>query len=102
MSDLERLEDETNIETLTVVGDTDAAAETEPASLGTAGAEVGANGQAPKKKRRRGSRGGRGRKKPNGGPKSTDSAAAADDDEMSGSEDWSGAEADRGVGPKFR
>jgi ribonuclease E len=103
MSELERLEDETNIEPLTVVGATDDATETETASSGTPsaevqGTEVGANGQTPpKKKRRRGSRGGRGRKKPNAGPKPTDAATETDDGEMSGSEDWSGAEADRGL-----
>jgi ribonuclease E len=98
MSDLERLEDETNIETVTVVGDMDAAAETETAGLRTPGAEVGANGQAePKKKRRRGSRGGRGRKKPNAGAKPAGAVTRPDDREMSGSEDWSGAEADRGL-----
>ncbi len=101
MSELERLEDETNIEPLTVVGDTDAAAETETANDETPSAEVGANGQAaPKKKRRRGSRGGRGRKKPNAGAKPAAGTGADSDsepDEMSGSEDWSGAEADRGL-----
>ena len=98
MSELERLEDETNIEPLTVVGDTDDAPETEAASGGTAGAEVGANGQTPpKKKRRRGSRGGRGRKKPNAGAKPAGAAGEAGDGDMSGSEDWSGAEADRGL-----
>jgi hypothetical protein len=35
MSELERLEDETNIEPLTVVGDTDDAPETEGTSSGT-------------------------------------------------------------------
>jgi ribonuclease E len=98
MSELERLEDETNIEPLTVVGDTDDAPETETASTGTPNTEVGPNGQAaPKKKRRRGSRGGRGRKKPNAGAKPAGATAEVDDGEMAGSEDWSGAEADRGL-----
>jgi len=99
MSELERLEDETNIEPLTVLGDTDdATTGTETASDGPASAEVGGNGQAaPKKKRRRGSRGGRGRKKPNAGAKPAAAAGDPEEDEMSGSEDWSGAAADRGL-----
>src|SRR5258705_2017080 len=61
---------------------------------------------APKKRRRRGSRGGRGRKKPgtgaaegraaNGG-NANGGAPADEPDAMEGSEDWTSAEADRGL-----
>src|SRR5690348_16976091 len=57
----------------------------------------------PKKRRRRGSRGGRGRKKPgtgtaNAGGQSGNRAPTTDDGpSMTGSEDWTAAEADRGL-----
>jgi len=61
--------------------------------------ELGPDG-LPKKRRRRGSRGGRGRKKPGtgtGGPGTAGAADDADSETLSGSEDWTAAEADRGL-----
>jgi ribonuclease E len=79
MSELERLEDETQIEPVMV-----------PASGEGGAAAEGTAITPPKKKRRRGSRGGRGRKRPN-------KPAATTNESLEGSEDWSSEEADRGL-----
>jgi ribonuclease E len=125
MSELERLEDETNTEPRLRADEpevtTSAAADPETkttAPEGTAPAGNG-NGQAPKKKRRRGSRGGRRRKKPGGGTQAAGAAGgtasgqsgsgtanrqpqrpakpAAGDDDDRGGEDYTDPEADRGL-----
>ncbi len=112
MSDLERLEDETNDDALVVLppGSADSAPEPEapaPNGQGSTATGTAATG-APRKKRRRGSRGGRRRKKPGAasgapgqGPGQGASApgAATDDelDEISGGEDYTDAAADRGL-----
>jgi ribonuclease E len=120
MSDLERLEDETNIPSEAVVvlpPDGEATGAAEPDSAGgvagaatTAAATGGANGQgtvdgAPKKKRRRGSRGGKGRKKKPAGATAGGAGGAApstdgDDgegDDLDGPEDYTDPAADRGL-----
>jgi ribonuclease E len=120
MSDLERLEDETNIPSEAVVvlpPDGEATGAAEPDGAGgvagaatTAAATGGANGQgtvdgAPKKKRRRGSRGGKGRKKKPAGATAGGAGGAApstdgDDgegDDLDGPEDYTDPAADRGL-----
>src|SRR4051812_48522642 len=73
----------------------------EPVTNGAPGATPALNPDGtPKKRRRRGSRSGRGRKKPgttNAGGQTAIRAPAGDGPSMSGSEDWSAADADRGL-----
>src|SRR5437867_2055207 len=104
MSDLERLEDETNSEATVVLPEPN-----EGTSSGSDGdrapAAVGENGQAPaKKKRRRGSRGGRNRKKPAGGAAAAGgkgpqmrTGAKPDEPTKTRTEDWTDETADRGL-----
>jgi len=100
MSELERLEDETQHDATATVAAPEIAAVAVPANGDTADATADSPA-GPKKKRRRGSRGGRGRKKPGtnanraGGGKLQ--GARTDDDSLEGSEDWTSAEADRGL-----
>jgi ribonuclease E len=92
MSDLERLEDETNSEATVVLPEPDEGTTSSSAEADASGA-TGENGQAPaKKKRRRGSRGGRNRKKPGAGAK-----AAASAEPKTRTEDWTDEAADSGL-----
>jgi ribonuclease E len=106
MSDLDRLEDETNTDALVSLpadaGDAAAAEEDASARAGDPAAQP--NGQAPaRKKRRRGSRGGRRRKKPGAtAPAAGDRAAPPAEIETGaarggGGEDWTDPAADRGL-----
>jgi ribonuclease E len=106
MSDLGRLEDETNNDALVVLPAEEAEAAPDAASPAGNG-----QGGAPRKKRRRGSRGGRRRKKPGTQAPGTTRTAGPDTDEdedegedeesvdnaFQGGEDYTDAAADRGL-----
>jgi ribonuclease E len=116
MTDVNRLEDETNAEPATPVTGAERTADrtgtdseptgTAPAADGDAAAAAPAPGGAatnpdgtPRKKRRRGTRGGQRRKKPGAGATGGAGGAAAnpDPDDADGNHDWTSARADRGL-----
>jgi ribonuclease E len=107
MSELERLEDETQHDAAATVAAPEIAAVAVPTNGDTATDATAEAPAGPKKKRRRGTRGGRGRKKPGTNTNRAGGAGGAgggkpqrartDDDTLEGSEDWTSADADRGL-----